>query len=166
MCTKNEKTLALFLSTLCDELRENGVELSDKIVGMLPDIQAILDEEESAPKQGKGADDRFYYTGCEVITMTQEERNKLGICEFTVTYRGEQILHIYWDTTLEWIMQPCDDGESFQPTMRRKFPGQAYARSFLKKLAEEELAEPGTFAKKYYISRPTVIVRKKADEAA
>lgn len=166
MATKNEKSLALFLSTLCSELRNNGVELSDNLVGMLPELQAILDEEESSTKTGKTADERFSYTGCEVITMSQAERNEIGICEFTVTYRGEVILRVYWDATLEWIMQPCDDGESFQPTMRRKFPGQAYARSFLKKLAEEELAEPGAFAKKYYISKPTVIVRKKSDNAA
>lgn len=165
MATKNEKFLALFLSTLCDEVRNQGVELSDKIVGMLPELQTIIDEEESAPKTGKTADDRYYYTGVDAVTMSQDERNTLGICEFTVTYRGETILRIYWDATLTWIMQPNADGTEFIPSVQRKFPGQAYARSFLKKLADEEIASPGSFASKYYKTRPTAFVRK-AETAA
>lgn len=163
MATKNEKLIALAICDLSNELKEQlGIEFSEKITAHLKNMQEILEEEESQPTKGKSGDERFFYTGVEAVTMTQEQRNALGICEFTVTYKGEVILRVYWDATLNWIMQPDESGTTFSPVKQRKFPGQAYARSFLKKLAEEELEEKGTFAKKNYVKRPTAFVRTPA----
>lgn len=164
MATKNEKKLAKVLAAITQRLSGqgySGFDIDDPIIiGLQEEMREILEEEESEPKKGKSADDRFYYTGVEALGMSDEERAGLDICEFTVTYRGDVILRVYWDTTLRWIMQPSETGDSFSAAAERKFPSQAYARSFLKKLAEEELADPGAFARKYYKTRPSVVMRR------
>jgi hypothetical protein len=166
MATKNEKLLASALISLIANQKAKGIEPSEDICALIPQIAAIIAEDDEPEKRGKTAEEQFRYTGVEFVTMSQAERDKKGICHFTVSRNGTLILDMYWDTTLEWIMQPTGDGKSFAPAFPRKFPGQAYARSFLKKLAEEELEEPGKFAKKYYRTRPSVIVRKLEGEPA
>lgn len=159
MATKREKFLATCLSTLISELKDNGLEFTDAICMLEPELKEIIEEPDELPKVGKTADEKYYYTGVDQVTMTQEQRNALGICEFTVTYHGETLLRIYWDVTLNWIMQPSEDGNSFVPVAKRKFPGKDFARSFLKKLADKEREKPGSFADTYYMAKPTVYVR-------
>lgn len=163
MATAKEKLFASFITKMMAELHENGMAFSDELSEMELEIQSVLDEETEencAVKKTKGMDDRFFYTGLKALDMTQDERDELGFCEFTVTYHNEVILDIFWDSTLTWIMQPMPDGTLF-PACERKFPGRAFSRSFLKKLADEELENKGAFAKKYYKQRPTAVIIRK-----
>lgn len=159
MATKNERFLANSLLSLIDALQKSKakIELPHDIEQMVASLMAITEEEETLPKTvGKV----YTYTGIEFLTMGQEERDKYDLCEFTVSKDGDVILRVYWNNTLEWICQPMPDG-SFVPCNYHKFPKIAGARGYLKDLAERELKEPGAFAKKFYKTMPTVIVRKK-----
>ena len=87
------------------------------------------------------------------------------MCEFTVSYGGKLVLEIYWDPTLQWILQPNEDKTEFKPVAKRACPGQGAKfkgslTNFLRGLGEEELANPGSFANKYYVTAPTVFVRR------
>lgn len=128
--------------------------------------EGILAEEETAPIHVKGAGvPRFSYTGLDIPTMPQEERDKMDVCEFTVSYGGKLVLEIYWDKTLQWILQPNEDKTEFKAVAKRPCPGQnakfkGSLTNFLRDLGEKELAEPGAFAKQYYVTAPTVFVRR------
>lgn len=159
MATRNEKLMAQTLLNLITDLRDQGFDFSKGVADGEVFLNEILDSDEKT-------DDRFFYDGVKAVEMSQEERDALGVCEFTVTHRNEVVLRVYWDPTLEWIMQPSEDGESFQPSVQKKFPGRAYARGFLKKLAEEEIANPGSFAKKYYRAIPKAFVKRRPSDVA
>lgn len=157
MATRNEKTLASYILNLVQILEAQGIATTPKMKDeMEPLLRSILGEEEETSGKSKAESNNFFYSGIEYTLLEDEERAKtlkergLKVCEFTVTFHGEVILRIYWDKTLNWIMQPKDNG-GYRAVQRKKFPcAQGSARPFLKKLAEEELAKPGSFAEKYY----------------
>jgi hypothetical protein len=159
MCTKNEQLLAQSVVSVIEVLLKSE-NLSGGGMYALEELktnleQGILSEEVS--EGGKKGDERYYYSGCQYIDMPEEKRD--DICEFTVTYKGEIILDMFWDRSLTWIMQPNEDKTMFTPATPKKMPGQSFVRSFLKKLADEEREKPGSFAAKYYKTMPKVFTR-------
>lgn len=137
--------------------------------------EGILAEEETAPvsvaPKGVGGP-RFSFINPEtgmnclnIPNMSQEERDAMGVCVFTIYYGGKHIMDIYWDPTLNWILQPNEDKTEFKPVAKRRCPGQGASstgtiRNFLAEIAEKEIEKPGTFAEKYYVTAPKVFVRK------
>lgn len=161
MATKREKVLATALNSLIQELKAQGLSFSENMDSLQNGLSEILNE---AVDSGVKTDDKFHYSGVEVLDMTPTERAKLGVLEFTVTYHNEIILRVYWSTSLEWLLQPCNDG-SFEYIMKKKCPCKTAIKPFLKKLAEEELDKPGSFADKYYVIKPSRIVLKRNDDS-
>lgn len=161
MATAREK---LFASALCKLLQDLSLDQSEEWSDMLQELEDVRNEEltTAIAKTGKPKSECYSYTGVEYVSMSQADRDKatedLGYCRFTASLHGETVLEVFWDPTLQYILQPTDDG-GFMYAANRKFPGQAFARSFLKGLADEERENPGSFAKKYY--RQTTIIRPK-----
>lgn len=176
MATKNEKLLAqgfnalydlivLMKSGLPDLVSKSVDEKLESFKDLKESMNGILAQEEETAKPFKGVDSRYKYTGLEYLKMTQDERDKLDCCEFTVSQNGKLILDIFWDNTLQWILQPNEDKTEFTPVRNRPFRGlnakfSGTACQFLKEMADEEIVEPGSFAKKNYPSRPKVIIRR------
>lgn len=189
MATKNEKSLAQAILGMSDllsllkpqileqiELRADSEIGEDGVVpnhiARLYDLvnnnpfravaEEILAQEETAPvsaKSGVKSDDRYYYTGLEVLDMTQEQRDALKVCEFTVKYHGEIILDVFWDTKLEWILKPNENKTAFDLSDKRSFRGinakfKGSAMQYLKQLADAEREKPGTFAELHYHKYP------------
>ena len=162
MATKNEKSLALCLTMLLNQFDEIGLDIQeDSLEFIKGELNRINSEEEvTPPSRVTGEDNRFYYDGLKVLDMSQAERDELGLCEVCVRQGGIVRLQIFWDPSLQWIMQPNADFTEFTPVCQKKLPSGGAARILLKKLAEEEMANPGSFANKYYQKRPTAFVRK------
>lgn len=179
------------LNTQIDERLDKDAELKES--GKVPDdlaalcgllgndnpvrklAEGILAEEETAPVSvaPKGAGRaRFGFTNPEtgvnclnIPNMSQEKRDAMGVCVFTIYFGGKHIMDIYWDPTLNWILQPNEDKTEFKPVAKRRCPGQGASstgtiRNFLAEIAEKEMEKPGTFAEKYYVTAPKVFVRK------
>ena len=158
MCTKNEKALATIINSLIEECVDCGMEFSEEFMGNLTELERIMNSEIDEAKV-KGSGEKYSYTGVDYILKSQEERDKLGIIEFTVSQGDKCILRIYWSADLQWIMQPDETGETFTAAAYRVFPKYPGARGFLKQLAEEELKNPGAFARKYYRCAPKPVKR-------
>lgn len=157
--TSSDGVIPEKLATMCDYFGNDN-----PIRKLAEDILSQEIDEPAAKKSGMTKDERYWYTGLEALDMSLEQRKEIGVCEFTIR-KGkdstENVLRIYWDPSLEWIMQPNEDATEFTACAKRKFPGRAFARSFLKELADAEMKEPGAFAKKYYPEKPKAFVRRK-----
>lgn len=164
MATANEKVLANVLSDLITHVM--GTIDDEATLNALLDLQnKCADISTQEERKGMSWDDRYYYTGCNILDMREEERPE--VCEFIVTHYGKEVLHFYYDRTLQYILQPNGDGFSF--AQRRPLCGRAQLRNTLAKLAKAEEAEPGTYAKRFYIpqnylGKPTIFKDKNAIE--
>jgi hypothetical protein len=146
MCTKLEKELAV----VCFELISK-YNLQGNYTELMPVLEKLKAAEIEEPNE------RYTYEGLECLKQTPAERAKTfhGLCRVRVKRGSVTILEIFWDSSLQWIMQP--DGKRFIPSYNQKLPTGGATRQFLKKLADAEVKEPGSFAKKYYVTRPTTI---------
>lgn len=166
MATANEKLMASIIYDLCNHLMllEDDKDSLDELSELQTKVSEIMTQEE---KKGMSWDDRYYYTGCNILDMREEERPE--VCEFIVTHYGKEVLHFYYDRTLQFILQPNGDG--FSVAQRRPLCGRAQLRNTLAKLAKAEEAEPGTYAKRFYVpknylGKPTIFKDKNVIEEA
>lgn len=164
MATLNEKVLANVLhDVICHVISlTNDESTIESLLELQYKVDDISVQEE---KKGMSWDDRYYYTGCNILDMREEERPE--VCEFIVTHYGKEVLHFYYDRTLQFILQPNGDG--FSVAQRRPLCGRAQLRNTLAKLAKAEEAEPGTYAKRFYVpqnylGKPTIFKDKNAIE--
>jgi hypothetical protein len=164
MATANEKLMASIIYDLCNHLMllEDDKDSLDELSELQNKVAEIITQEE---KKGMSWDDRYYYTGCNILDMREEERPE--VCEFIVTHYGKEVLHFYYDRTLQFILQPNGDG--FSVAQRRPLCGRAQLRNTLAKLAKAEEAEPGTYAKRFYVpqnylGKPTIFKDKNVIE--
>lgn len=164
MATANEKLMASIIYDLCNHLMllEDDKDSLDELSELQTKVSEIMTQEE---KKGMSWDDRYYYTGCNILDMREEERPE--VCEFIVTHYGKEVLHFYYDRTLQFILQPNGDG--FSVAQRRPLCGRAQLRNTLAKLAKAEEAEPGTYAKRFYVpqnylGKPTIFKDKNVNE--
>lgn len=156
MCTKLEKELAATLSNLICKFK-----LQSEYAELLPKLAEL---ESAEVKEEKAARVSYTYKGLECLNKTQAEREKdnHGLCRISIMQGEKIILEIFWDSTLQWIMKPCDGGKRFDPVCRQKLPTGGATRQFLKKLADAELEKPGSFAEKYYPAMPMSIAMANA----
>lgn len=166
MATANEKLMASIIYDLCNHLMllEDDKNSLDELSELQTKVSEIMTQEE---KKGMSWDDRYYYTGCNILDMREEERPE--VCEFIVTHYGKEVLHFYYDRTLQFILQPNGDG--FSVAQRRPLCGRAQLRNTLAKLAKAEEAEPGTYAKRFYVpqnylGKPTIFKDNNVNEEA
>lgn len=146
MATLNEKVLANVLHDLINHVMSSTND--NATLEALLELQYKVDEiSVQEEKKGMSWDDRYYYTGCNILDMREEERPE--VCEFIVTHYGKEVLHLYYDKTLQCILQP--NGKGFSVAQRRPLCGRAQLRNTLAKLAKAEEAEPGTYAKRFYL---------------
>lgn len=166
MATANEKELANIISTFITHVM--GIIDDEATLNDLLELQnKCADISTQEERKGMSWDDRYYYTGCNILDMREEERPE--VCEFIVTHYGKEVLHFYYDRTLQFILQPNGDG--FSVAQRRPLCGRAQLRNTLAKLAKAEEAEPGTYAKRFYVpqnylGKPTIFKDKNVIEQA
>lgn len=173
MATANEKVLANVLHEVITHMM-GIIQDDDATLDSLLELQYKVDEimtqsieEKQEVKKGMSWDDRYYYTGCNILDMRVEERPT--VCEFIVTHYGKIVLQFYYDKTLQFILQP--NGNGFSIAQRRPLCGRAQLRNTLAKLAKAEEAEPGTYAKRFYVPQeylgaPTIFRDEKVNETA
>lgn len=146
MATANEKKLANILHDVITHvmgLIDDDPSL-ESLLKLQEETAKIIMEDES---KCMSWNDRYYYDGCNLLDLKPEERPT--VCEFVITHYNKVVMRLYYDRNLEWILQP--NGNGFSPACRRPLCGRAQLRNYLAKLAKAEEAEPGAYAKKYYL---------------
>lgn len=163
MATANEKILAGLIHDLTTHVM--GLIDDDASLDLLLKIQEAAGEiSMQEERKGMSHEDRYYYSGCNILDMRENERP--NVCEFVITHYGKDVLHLYYDRKLQFILQPNGDG--FSIACRRPLCGRAQLRNYFAKLAKTEEANPGAYAEKWYVPKaymgqPTIFRDKPAE---
>lgn len=151
MATKREQLFAGIILEMANSLTGLGVKFPAAVTESLDEVRAVLEEPivESSSKCTGSSGDKYSFEGIKALSTPEEERE--SIIEFKVFKGGEQLLHVYSDRTLKWLLQPITDDSGnivkFDAVCMHDFSVMNSLRPCLKKWAELGQEE---FEKKYY----------------
>lgn len=150
------KTIAESLSRIAEDLNKKG-QYTDSLAALTEIINAEI-ELPVIEKSGKSSDQRFHYEGIDEIDKPVAERgDDFGIITFRVTKGDVTILTLSTDAECKWIYTK-DAAGNWTPASRIKLNTKdKWSVSYgLRKLAEKEIATPGSFEEAFIPKLPTV----------
>lgn len=152
------KTIAESLSRLAEDANKKG-QYTDLLAG----LTEIINDEIEMPTAEKSASagERYHYDGLDELDKPVNERgDDFGVITFAVTKGGAKILEFSTNNDCTWVMAKDDAGNWYPCSQIKINTKTKWTASYsIRKFANNEEKDPGSFAKKYIPTRP-VIVRK------
>ena len=129
----------------CEKILLEGCEDTDEHIRRI-----VREVEEEKAANRSSITSPFRYIGLE-NHAEEDESKRPQVCRFAVERDGKVVFECWYDSTLQWILQPKQGG-GFRYAKKRPLPSSVKSiRPYFKALAEKELEEPGAYAKANYI---------------
>lgn len=154
------KAIAAIVTAICENLGK--IAASNPKLGKdiwdynesLEKLNAILDAELEAPKSTKKERGerkqrgKYHYEGIDAVGMDKSERPEA--IELKVAEGDDEVLKFYVDRTFKWILRQDKNLDWYAcARISLNTKSKHTLAQCLKKLADKEVKEPGSFAEKY-----------------
>lgn len=141
------KRIAEVIAKLAEDLNKKG-QYNEQLQAMDEVINAELQLEPKKEKRSGGNGSNYHYEGIEEVTI--EPAKRPAVIELSV-YKGETlILSFNIDRSFKWIMRQNKDQDWYACGRISLNTKTKWTLAMcLKKLADKEVEQPGTFAGKY-----------------